>query len=362
MEQNKVLSIIIPTYNMEKYLRKCLDSLIVSDEKMVKLEVLVINDGSKDSSSQIGHEYESRYPQTFHVIDKENGNYGSCINRGLKEATGKYVKVLDADDYFENDVLCIYMEFLAQSDSDLVISDFDIVNESGNSLSEFTFNLPTDKQFSLKEIPDAMNTTLWHQAITYKRTIFYNLDYKQTEGISYTDDEWVFKPLFVTSNVVYFPQLLYHYLRGREGQTFDPNVLRKTLNHKLVVAKEMIGFYVKYEKSCLPRNLQFVTEKLLKRVQGVYHDHLVLYASIDSNRRIMEFDAYLRKAYPLIYEGLGRSTNKYGCRYIHHWRKCSHSLYTPDLIASRIKIKIDSIVKAGQVKYVAMPSKLKRPK
>ena len=100
---NKLLSIIIPTYNMEKYLHKCLDSLVVSDENMVRLEVLVINDGSKDTSSQIAHEYEDKYSKTIRVVDKDNGNYGSCINRGLKEATGKYVKVLDADDYLDTD-------------------------------------------------------------------------------------------------------------------------------------------------------------------------------------------------------------------------------------------------------------------
>lgn len=86
---------------MEKYLRRCLDSLIIDEDGMKQLEVLVINDGSKDSSSQIAHEYQDKYPDTFRVIDKENGNYGSCINRGLKEATGKYVKVLDADDWFD---------------------------------------------------------------------------------------------------------------------------------------------------------------------------------------------------------------------------------------------------------------------
>ena len=100
---DKILSIIVPTYNMEKYLERCLSSLIVSDEQMAMLEVLVINDGSKDRSSEIAHGYESRYPDTFRVIDKTNGHYGSCVNRGLQEATGKYVKVLDADDWFNTE-------------------------------------------------------------------------------------------------------------------------------------------------------------------------------------------------------------------------------------------------------------------
>lgn len=109
---NKILTIIIPTYNMEKYLRRCLDSLIIDEDGMKQLEVLVINDGSKDSSSQIAHEYQDKYQDTFRVIDKENGNYGSCVNRGLKEATGKYVKVLDADDWFDTANFTSFLDFI----------------------------------------------------------------------------------------------------------------------------------------------------------------------------------------------------------------------------------------------------------
>ena len=98
--QNKVLTIVIPSYNMENYLEKCCDSLLLS-ENMDKIEVLIINDGSKDRTSQIAHEYENNYPMVFRVIDKENGNYGSCINVGLNVDKGKYIKILDADDRFD---------------------------------------------------------------------------------------------------------------------------------------------------------------------------------------------------------------------------------------------------------------------
>lgn len=99
MNIEKLLTIIIPTYNMQEYLHRCLDSLLVRADLMDRLEVLVVNDGSKDNSSAIAHEYEAKYSQTIRVIDKENGNYGSCVNRGLVEAQGKYIKVLDADDW-----------------------------------------------------------------------------------------------------------------------------------------------------------------------------------------------------------------------------------------------------------------------
>ena len=115
----KLLSIVVPTYNMEKYLPRCLDSLLLSEDEMSKMEVLVINDGSRDSSLQIAQEYENLYPQTFRVIDKENGNYVSCVNRGLQEASGKYIKILDADDSFSNEVFDDFISYLKQEDVDL---------------------------------------------------------------------------------------------------------------------------------------------------------------------------------------------------------------------------------------------------
>ena len=110
---DKILTIVIPTYNMEKYLDKCLTSLLFNDKDLLKqLEVLVVIDGSKDRSSLIAHSYEKKYPETFRVIDKENGTYVSCIKRGLKEATGKYIKILDADDSFDTTNLRSFILFI----------------------------------------------------------------------------------------------------------------------------------------------------------------------------------------------------------------------------------------------------------
>ena len=134
---NKILTIVIPTYNMQDYLRRCLDSLLVEQERLKKIEVLVVNDGSKDNSSAIAHEYETKYPEAFRVIDNENGNYGSCVNRGLKEAKGKYFRILDADDRFDTGALVQLVDVLATTDLDLVFSrcihrntDESIINEN----------------------------------------------------------------------------------------------------------------------------------------------------------------------------------------------------------------------------------------
>ena len=356
----KVLSVIIPTYNMEKYLHKCLDSLIVSDENLEKLEVLVVNDGSKDSSSQIAHEYELKFPKTFRVIDKENGNYGSCINRGLKETTGKYVKVLDADDYYDTAVFDKFIAFLEENEVDLVISDFNEVDENGHCLSEFTFNLPIGRSFKLQDIPQAMITYLYHQGTTYKRELFKQFEYKQTEGISYTDDEWIFKPMMWVNNVAYFPHTLYLYLRGREGQTFDPKVVERTLEQRVQVAKEMVSFYNKNINLCKAENITFVTEKLVKRLFVVYYYHLIRYHSSLNDKRIKEFDIYLKQLSSDIYECLNNVSKRLGLLYVRQWRLMKYSNFAPMLMVLRMRELIKKAIGGNKVQVDQIPNNLKR--
>ena len=186
---DKLLTIVIPTYNMQAYLHRCLDSLIVPNEQMALLEVLVINDGSKDKSSAIAHEYETKYPSTFRVIDKENGNYGSCINRGLVEASGKYIKVLDADDWYDTKNFEAFIEFLKETDVDLVVSDFSTVTDDGVVQKIHRYNIP-DGKWKLTDCESVLD--MWMHAVTYRTAIFKELQYHQTEGISYTDQEWIF--------------------------------------------------------------------------------------------------------------------------------------------------------------------------
>ena len=108
----KILTICVPTYNMEALLPRCLDSFIIEEEFMNRLEIIVVNDGSKDRSSEIAHQYEAKYPNSFIVIDKPNGNYGSCVNAALKIARGKYFRICDADDYYISKNLSDYISLL----------------------------------------------------------------------------------------------------------------------------------------------------------------------------------------------------------------------------------------------------------
>lgn len=177
---SKILTIVIPTYNMEQYLHRCLDSLIVDGGHRDLLEVLVINDGSKDGSSLIAHGYQERYPELFRVIDKENGNYGSCVNRGLREAQGKYVKMLDADDRFFTEGLTVLLDNLCRQDADLVLTDYLTENLKGKVLSERQYHLVPGRTLDFDEVCLAKSLENFQMhGVCYKRRFLLSIGYRQ---------------------------------------------------------------------------------------------------------------------------------------------------------------------------------------
>lgn len=354
----KVLTIVVPTYNMEKYLDRGLSSLIISDENMRKLEVLVVNDGSKDRSSEIAHFYEQRYPNTFRVIDKENGNYGSCVNRGLQEATGKYIKILDADDWFDTEVLDLFISYLLEVDADLIISDYKVVDAKGDVSETYNFKLPTDHQFGLDELSEGTITWLWHQGITYKTEKVRAINYQQTEGISYTDDEWIYAPMVKVQQICYFPHYLYLYLRGREGQTFDPTVLKKTFASRVIVVKKLLEYYQCYRDKVDKEIRNYLFVKFIIKLTTIYNFYLIKESSAEGNKTIHELDSLIKDKAPEIFNSLGAIHNKLGWYYIQDWRNSGYKKTTVRLQIQRWKFKLKCFL--GKSIDINMPSSLKR--
>lgn len=119
----KILTVVVPTYNAEKYLRDNLESFEIP-ELMQDIEILIVNDGSTDHSLEIAREYAERYPDTYRVITKENGGHGSGINCGIEYALGSYFKVVDADDWVGKEAFVSLVRTLKTSDADVVYSGF----------------------------------------------------------------------------------------------------------------------------------------------------------------------------------------------------------------------------------------------
>lgn len=241
----KILTIVIPTYNMQDYLRRCLDSLIVPEEQMKQLEVFVVNDGSKDNSSAIAHEYQDKYPDTFRVIDKENNHYGSCVNRGLKEATGKFFRILDADDWFDTQSLSYLISQANNITVDVIYTPFDIISTDFKDKPKIVRKeqtlLPFDKIVDLTE--NALDGAFFYMhALTYRLSFLKAMNYKQEEKICYTDTEYVFYPLSCSNSIYCLKKSLYQYYVGREGQSMSHASLAKNFNHFAKVLYNLIEF------------------------------------------------------------------------------------------------------------------------
>ena len=196
----KVLTIIIPSYNMEACLTRALRSLVMDDLGLIQaLDVIIINDGSKDRTSEIAHEFEKDFPGIFRVVDKQNGHYGSCINTGLSMAKGQYIKILDADDWFDTSSLKQVVQelsgfVLAGKNVDLALTDFDQVSENGKILSSIRYSFPTGRVFGLDEVLANCSILSMHGMI-YRTAMLHDMKYRQTEGMLYTDGEWVAIPI-----------------------------------------------------------------------------------------------------------------------------------------------------------------------
>lgn len=314
----KILTIVIPAYNMENFLPYCLDSLLI-ERHLEAVEVLVVNDGSTDRTSAIAHAYEERLPGVVRVIDKGNGNYGSCINRGLKEATGRYIKILDADDSFDTGNFSLFVPFLANEDADLIVSDFDITDENRQISKSVRYDLPTGTH-SIEDMcamPAFMGMQM--HGVAYRRDLLLRLEYVQAEGISYTDHQWIAIPMIAVRTVSYFNKPVYKYLVGREGQTMDPKVKARRISHVAECALSMCRDYERLRKRVPDALRPYLYGKILYMLKEVYVFCFLHYSS-QFKTFLCKFDEELENTSKEMYQQVCGG-KKNGGNYIHHWRR-----------------------------------------
>lgn len=309
----KVLSVIVPTYNMEKYLPYCLDSFFISNNRD-KLEVLIVNDGSIDSSLEIAEKYVSRAPELFRVINKKNGNYGSCINAALPVIAGKYIKVVDADDSV--DTLCLdeFITFLCNNDVDLALSDFVLVNENREEMKRISYlfgqSLMNMNQICVEERFKDMEM----HAVTYRREMLLKSGYRQTEGISYTDQQWIFAPMANVRTVGIFNKPIYRYLVGRVGQTIDPVAKVRKMADRTKYVLDMINQYKQLVPFVSPEIREYLYARICPNVKDIYITYFSNSSEMDK-RLIHTFDDEFREMALAFYRQMESSN-----RYLKLWR------------------------------------------
>lgn len=227
----KLLSICIPSYNVDQYLDKCLSSLVLPSVLMNSLEIIIINDGSKDTTLEIANGFKNRFPNSVIVIDKPNGHYGSCINAALSIATGKYFKILDADDWYSTDSLELVLNKLADIDADVVYTKFSIHIEGSDIVKEQVgLSIPFDTLIDLNSFIIPRECQEMH-GIMYSTHFLKSMGYHQTEGVCYTDTEYVFYPLIIAKTFTALDTSLYQYRVGLKDQSVSILSLSKNFSH-----------------------------------------------------------------------------------------------------------------------------------
>ena len=266
---------------MAQLLPRCLDSLLASGAREA-FEAIVVNDGSKDDTLQVALRYRDANPDCVRVIDKPNGNYGSTINAALPQAEGKYVKILDADDWFEPAALAKFVKELSGTDADMVVTHFTQIHPKGvKELAKYNLygKEPYEygKVYDLdKVLSDGYIRFFLMHSLTYKRQMLLDSGYRQTEGCSYTDLEWDVYPLFYAKDIVFFDTNLYQYNLDREGQTMDPKVLSRSLDQLGRVTENILAYYEDFPREQLsPERKAFLDQFYRNRIRLMAKSYLL---------------------------------------------------------------------------------------
>jgi len=309
---------------MEKYLSKCLDSLLLP-EFQENLEVLLINDGSKDQTLSIANKYEGKYPQILRVIDKPNGGWGTAINRGIQEASGKYFKILDADDWFDANELIKFITLLQSVDVDLVASSFSYEPEGGESRDSVYDMLLCDKTTLFVDYLKAneFNKYLPMATLTFQTQLLKDNQINIIDRY-YGDIDYNLVPLVYVKTLWFTRINLYKYYIGRKGQSTSLEGYRKHLKDYIDLCKKLTLFYSENSES-----MEDAIQKMFfKDNLNVIRFSYLLLLSLNyggkehANRKLLaDLDRFLKKTSKEFYNATNKICLKKYIPYIYIWRK-----------------------------------------
>ncbi len=291
------LTVVVPSYNSENYLARCLDSLLPQKEK---LDVIIVNDGSTDRTAEIGQSYVDRWPQNFRLINKENGGHGSGINVGIELAAAPWFKVLDSDDHFAaeglNELLRLIADF-ENKDSlkpDLIISDFIYeVHRNKEDGQEEVINKRADYQNVFRERGFCSwsrirsfryDQMLMMHALGYRTEILRKIKLELPEKTYYEDNIYVYEPLPHVRRIYYLNEPVYVYYIGRDDQSINMGNVVKNVNMQIFVTEEMLR-RVRLE-TVRPQRLQRYMFRHLARMVAMCMMPLALLDSGESKQKI----------------------------------------------------------------------------
>lgn len=244
----KYISFAIPCYNSAEYMAHAIESILVGGED---IEILIINDGSKDETLRIAKEFEEKYPTIVRAIDKENGGHGDAVNAGLRNATGKYFKVVDSDDWVDEHALLKILELMRgwkehDMEVDMLVSNYvyEKVGAQHKKVIHYRGVLPENEIFGWKDAGHfgIAQYILMHSVI-YRTELLKLNQLELPKHTFYVDNIYVYYPLPFVKKMYYLDVNFYRYFIGREDQSVNEKVMIGRLDQQIFVTKTMIDMY-----------------------------------------------------------------------------------------------------------------------
>ena len=248
----KLLTITVPCYNSENYMKKCVDSLLEGGENV---EILIVDDGSSDKTAQIADEYAEKFPTIVRAIHQENGGHGEAVNTGLRNATGIFFKVVDSDDWVNKEAylkILSTLEHLLGGDKslDMLISNF-VYEKQGASrkkVMQYRRCFPVEEMFGWEQIRHMpKGKYLLMHSMIYRTRLLKDCGLKLPKHTSYVDNLFAFEPLPFVKNMYYLDVNFYRYFIGREDQSVHESVMIKRIDQQLRVNRLMVEAYTRYD-------------------------------------------------------------------------------------------------------------------
>lgn len=237
-------------------MEKCIDSLLVGKEDV---EIIIVDDGSTDSTGQIADRYQKKYPKIVKAIHQENGGHGEGINTGLKHATGKYFKVVDSDDWVDKNAYIEILKRVKKIDSDLIIMNYVYTYTDGRENQVINFNnvFPNDRESSWKEMKRFKPTQyLSLHSLMYKKSVLDEAQIDLPKHIFYEDNLFIYLPMPFTKSIYYLDANFYQYFIGRADQSVQEPQLIKRSSHQVLVTETVCNKY----------DLDTIEDKKLRRM------------------------------------------------------------------------------------------------
>ena len=334
----KIISFIIPSYNVAHCLSVCLDSfLIKKEEGFEQLEVIVVDDGSKDETADVAKRYTERFPEVYRLIQKENGGHGSAINVGSREARGKYLKVVDADDWVVTEHLPLLLKKLEACEADVVLTPFHQVNMAdGAKYSWKMYCAEYEKNYSMAEIISdwkSFDRCLTFHGIMYRCGFYQQYRHELPLRVFYEDQEYATIPCCHAKTIYPINLYLYQYLIGNTEQSVSDENRLKRISHVEKVTCNLLKYGKCHSDSLSPEGMGYLFTKTEAVILSHYVVNSVIQPDKAQGRRDME--RYNRMIGRLSPEMLRRVWKKYRVYLLLNYTHIPYGLYKK-LLRSRL--------------------------